>query len=149
MKKLFLTLALALGLATAQGQNDQIPTFAPGKESIEVAFFADIHVNEGNAMERAMRQAVEEVNSLPYDFVVIAGDLCNMGSDAELEVVHEIVSKFNKPLMVTAGNHENRIYRTDGIDITRLVCRELCIEDKYHPAGVLVFLRFGERSSNT
>ncbi|MBR3800346.1 MAG: metallophosphoesterase, partial [Rikenellaceae bacterium] len=106
MKKLLITLALVLGFATAQGQNNEIPTFCPDKEEIEIAFFADIHVNLGNAMEREMRKAVEEVNSLPYDFVVIAGDLCNMGSDAELELVHEIVSKFNKPLMVTAGNHE-------------------------------------------
>ena len=29
------------------------------------------------------------------------------------------------------GNHENRVYRNDGIDVTRLVCRELGIEEKY------------------
>ena len=50
MKKLLLTLTLALGIFTAQGQNNQIPTFCPDKESIEIAFFADIHVNEGNAL---------------------------------------------------------------------------------------------------
>ena len=106
MKKLLLTLSLVLASFAAQGQNNEIPTFCPDKESLEIAFFTDIHVNLGNAMEHAMREAVEEVNSLPYDFIIISGDLCNMGSDAELELVHEIVSKFNKPLMVTAGNHE-------------------------------------------
>lgn len=53
-----------------------------------------------------------------------------------------------KVIGVTAGNHENRVYRADGIDTTRLVCRELGIEDKYGPEGVLVFLRFGTRNGN-
>ena len=78
MKKLLLTLSLVLASFAAQGQNNEIPTFCPDKEEIEIAFFTDIHVNLGNAMEHAMREAVEEVNSLPYDFIIISGDLCNI-----------------------------------------------------------------------
>jgi hypothetical protein len=52
----------------------------------------------------------------------------------------------DKIIGATTGNHEERVYRLDGIDITRLVCRELCVEDKYSPDGELIFLRFGDVS---
>jgi predicted phosphodiesterase len=54
----------------------------------------------------------------------------------------------DKIIGVTAGNHENRIYKSDGIDVTRLICRELGVEDKYAPEGVLIFLRFGTRNGH-
>lgn len=43
------------------------------------------------------------------------------------------------------GNHENRTYKTDGIDMMRLLCRELGVENRYAPEGVLCFLRFGDK----
>ena len=52
-----------------------------------------------------------------------------------------------KIIGATAGNHENRVYRNDGLDVMRLVCRELGIEEKYAPEGVLIFLRFGTKAN--
>ena len=53
-----------------------------------------------------------------------------------------------KIIGATTGNHEARIYREDGIDIMRLVCRELQIESLYHPDGAVIFLRFGKMRSH-
>ena len=60
--------------------------------------------------------------------------------DAMVSLLNPIRSKI---IGVTAGNHEARVYRSDGLDMMRFVCRELCVEPKYNPEGVLIFLRFG------
>ena len=52
----------------------------------------------------------------------------------------------DKIIGATTGNHEARAYRSDGIDMTRLVCRQLGVEQYYHPDGVLMFVRFGRRN---
>lgn len=106
MKKLLLAIGLVASGIAARAASPQIETICPDKDSLTIAFFTDIHITPGNPMDGAMRTAVEEVNSLPFDMVIISGDLCNMGSDAELENVRRIVDGFDKPLMVTAGNHE-------------------------------------------
>jgi hypothetical protein len=50
----------------------------------------------------------------------------------------------DKILAVLSGNHENRIYRSDGIDITSLMCNQLGIHDRYSSTTALVFVRFGK-----
>ena len=50
----------------------------------------------------------------------------------------------DKILAVTPGNHEQRIYKTDGLDLTQLMCNQLGIGDRYSPASVLLFIRFGK-----
>jgi hypothetical protein len=54
----------------------------------------------------------------------------------------------DKILCITNGNHENRAYRKEGIDISRLVALQLGIGDLYSPASALLFLRFGKLSAH-
>ena len=79
MRNLILSILLVGFCTAAPARKPQIPTVCPDKDELNIAFFTDIHVTPGNRMDSAMRVAVKEVNSLPYDMVVISGDLCNMG----------------------------------------------------------------------
>jgi hypothetical protein len=54
----------------------------------------------------------------------------------------------DKILCITNGNHENRAYRKEGIDISKMVALQLGIGDVYSPAAALLFLRFGKQSSH-
>lgn len=49
----------------------------------------------------------------------------------------------DKILAVVGGNHENRIYKSDGIDITQLMCNELGIGDRYASTTAMLFIRMG------
>jgi predicted phosphodiesterase len=108
---------------------------------------------------RRIRQAEED----PYGLIVLNGDLMNTAVRSGVSDVYgEIMSPMqqiehmvdllrpvtDKIIGITSGNHENRVYKNDGIDTTRLVCRELGIEDRYAPEGVLIFLRFGTRNGH-
>ena len=71
-----------------------------------IVVFADLHVLPGNDCEKNMHIAVDEVNKLDADLVIINGDLTNEGSDIELSNVKSILDKINKPTYVLPGNHE-------------------------------------------
>jgi predicted phosphodiesterase len=52
----------------------------------------------------------------------------------------------DKILAVLPGNHEHRIYKTDGLDITEIMCNQLGIPEKYSSTTALLFIRFGQNS---
>ena len=121
---------------------------------------ADLHIGDAHCDESEVLARVKAAADDPYGLVILNGDLMNTALKTSVSDVYgEILSPMqqishlvtmlrpiaDKIIGVTAGNHENRVYRNDGIDVTRLVCRELGIEEKYAPEGVLIFLRFGPR----
>jgi hypothetical protein len=54
----------------------------------------------------------------------------------------------DKILCITNGNHENRAYRKEGIDVSKLVALQLGLGDKYTPTAAVLFIRFGKQSSH-
>lgn len=122
---------------------------------------SDLHIGDERARMDDIAQRIQQIKDDPFGLCICNGDLLNTATRTSVsDIYSEQLSPMqqmaaavkllepikDKIIAVTAGNHEQRIYRTDGIDITRLICRELGIEDKYHPDGVLVFLRFGKRT---
>ena len=75
-------------------------------DTLRVAFLTDIHVTPGNAQDSLLRIAIDEINASPCDIVLFGGDLTNLGSDAELEHVHALISRLRKPWCAVPGNHE-------------------------------------------
>lgn len=71
-----------------------------------IALLTDLHVTPGNPAEAALRTAVGEINSQPFDLVIVSGDLTNEGSDTELRNVKAILDSLTHPTAVIPGNHE-------------------------------------------
>lgn len=130
---------------------------------VNIYTLADLHIGDPHCLNAEVTRRIREAENDPYGLVILNGDLMNTAlrnsvSDVYGELMKPTdqiiyLSELLKPIAhkiigVTTGNHENRAYREDGIDITRLVCRELGIEGKYAPEGVLVFLRFGTRNGH-
>lgn len=120
---------------------------------------ADLHIGDPHHLRQEALEQIDRIREDPRGLAVLNGDLLNTAvrnsaSDVYGETLSPIaaVTELTELLMpikdrvigAVCGNHEWRIYRNDGIDIMRLVCRELGIEDRYNPEGVLIFLRFGE-----
>ena len=123
-----------------------------------VYILADLHIGDPHCDMSAVNAQIRRIQDDPHGVAICNGDLLNTAlktsvSDVYGEVlkpIDQIVTlvELLKPIRdkiigVTSGNHENRAYRNDGIDIMRLVCREMDIEDLYNPDGVLIFFRFG------
>ena len=128
-------------------------------DTVNIYAMADWHIGDLHSVQHEIDSHIRDVLNDPHGLTVLNGDLLNTAVKSS---VSDIYSEQMKPMDqilyltgllkpirdriigVTCGNHEARIYRNDGVDIMRIVCRELDIEDKYGPDGVLIFLRFGQ-----
>ena len=126
--------------------------------SIEIHTFADLHIGDTSCDIDAIHARIEMVKEKENAFVILNGDIMNNAtktsvSDSYAEEIppmqqlERFVSLFepikHKVLAVTSGNHENRTYNKEGIDLTDVACKQLGIEDKYAKTGALVFVKFG------
>ena len=124
---------------------------------IELLILADYHYADPNSDHNAIRRDIDYVNSHENAYCVLAGDLLdcalknslgdcytNLSPMEELSAMTNLLEPIaHKVIGIVGGNHEARHYRTNGVDMTRLMARQLGIEDKYSPDTAVIFLRFG------
>ena len=130
-------------------------------EEIEILVLADYHYADPHSDHDAIRRDIDYVASHDNVYCVLAGDLMdcalksslgdvytNLSPMEELSACMELLDPIaDKVIGVVGGNHEARHYKTNGVDMTRILCRQLGIEDKYSEDSELIFLRFGCNSS--
>ncbi len=105
-QKITLLLTAALLLCSGVQARRAPRHVAPRAAELNFAFLTDVHVTPGGESDSLLRVAVAEINASAVDFVLVTGDLCNMGSDAELHCVHGILKRLRKPWFIVPGNHE-------------------------------------------
>ena len=131
--------------------------------TVEIHPFADLHIGDKHCAIDNIKRRIEYVKGKDNAYIILNGDIMNNAtktsvsdSYAEELTPMEQISRFvelfepvkDKILCVTSGNHENRTYNKEGIDITRLCARELGVEKRYSKTGALLFLKFGCKSIN-
>lgn len=129
----------------------------------EIIAFADNHWADPNSDHDKVRADIDYVLNKDNAFCILNGDLmdCAIASSigdtygstlSPMDELRECVNLFKpladegKIICVTPGNHELRHYRTNGIDLTELMCRQLNISHVYTPTTALLFIRLGEQN---
>ena len=129
----------------------------------EVHCFADAHIGDKQTNYDLLKQRIKHCEDTENCIVLLNGDLCNTATKTSvsdiyaesirpMEQMQRVVDLFgklaeqDKIAAVTDGNHERRIYKQDGIDLTEVIATQLGIRDRYSSGMALVFLRFGERT---
>ncbi len=136
----------------------------PYADMIEIHPMADLHIGDAHCDYKGILERLEYIKNTPNAYVILDGDLMDTaiansvgdtyGANLQpMEQLKHCVKLFepirDKILAVLPGNHENRVYRSDGLDITQLMCSQLGIQDRYSPTTALLFVRFGEGSKGT
>lgn len=131
----------------------------PYAEQIEIHPLSDLHIGDRNCDYKSILERIEYIKNTPNCYCILDGDLMDCAiatsvgdtygaSIQPMEQLKHSVRLFepikDKILAVLQGNHENRIYKSDGLDITSLMCNQLGIHDRYSSTTALVFVRFGE-----
>lgn len=131
----------------------------PYADYIEILPMADLHIGDANIDYRGVIERIEYIKSTANAYCILDGDLMDTAISSSvgdtygasippMEQLEHCVKIFepirDKILCVLPGNHENRLYRTDGIDVTELMCSQLGIVQKYSPTTAVVFVRFGK-----
>lgn len=125
---------------------------------IEIHPMADLHLGDSQADFKMIMERIEHIKNTPNAYCILGGDLMDTAISSSIgdtyganlqpmEQLKECVKIFepikDKILAVLPGNHENRAYKTDGIDITEIMCAQLGIPERYSPTTALLFIRLG------
>ena len=94
---LFLLLAVAL--------------FQPGRSQIKAfrfAFISDTHIGSPSGQaEEDLRRTVRDINAMnDIAFVVITGDITELGTNEELRMAKQILDSLDVPYYIIPGNHD-------------------------------------------
>ena len=120
---------------------------------------ADFHLGDIHSDFKKIQEYLAYIKDNDNVFTVLNGDMMDAAIQSSIgdtygaslqpmEQLAQCVKIFepikDKILAVTPGNHEQRIYKSDGLDLTQLMCNQLEIGERYSPASVLLFIRFGK-----
>lgn len=126
---------------------------------IQIMPLSDLHVGDPHSNMDLIKSNIARIQADENMYCILAGDLMNtaivgsksdsygetMRPSEQLETCYDLFAPIvNKILCITPGNHEARITRTAGTDMTRLFARELGLQDIYCPDAGLVFVKFGK-----
>jgi predicted phosphodiesterase len=135
----------------------------PYAETIEILPLADLHIGDSQCDYSLILERIDYIKNTPNAYCILDGDLmdtaiassigdtyaANLQPMEQLKHCVEIFEPIkDKILAVLSGNHENRVYKSDGLDITELMCAQLGIAYKYSPTTALLFIRFGKTSGH-
>lgn len=127
-------------------------------DRIELHPLADLHIGDASCNYSDILAELEYIKNTPNCYCVLDGDLMDTAIKSsigdtysavlqpmtQLEACVKLFAPLkDKILAVISGNHENRIYKQDGIDMTKLMCDQLGIPERYSPTTVLLYIRFG------
>lgn len=127
-------------------------------KSVNLHILSDWHIGDLSCRLDDIEAEVKEIQNDPNAFAICNGDLCNtatknsvsdcyceqMPVQKQIEKVATMLQPIRDKIIGFAnGNHEARVWRESGVDISSCICSRLDILDKYVNEGGLIFLRFG------
>ncbi len=87
-----------------------------GAQTFKYAFVTDTHVGTATG-EEDLRRTVADLNRQnDIDFVLVTGDVTEMGTLTEIKLAKEILSGLNKPVHLIPGNHDTGWSESGGVD---------------------------------
>lgn len=131
---------------------------------LELHTFADEHIGDNCCDMPRLKARIDYVANTPNAYCVMNGDILDYASRSsigdiearefnimgQLEKAVELFTPIkDKILAITNGNHENRGYKKEGFDISKMIAMQLGLGDIYTPASAILFLRFGETTGKT
>lgn len=107
MKYIFFIFALTCSFFCADAQN------------FKYAFVTDTHVGTATG-EEDLRRTVKDINNQPdLDFIVVTGDVTEMGTKLEIKLANSILNGLKKPYYVIPGNHDTGWSESGGVDFIK------------------------------
>ncbi|MCW3087121.1 MAG: metallophosphoesterase [Sediminibacterium sp.] len=81
------------------------------------AFISDTHIGSPNGgAEEDLRRTVADINLMTdIDFVVITGDITELGTDAEIRLAKQILDGLKVPYYIIPGNHDSGWSESGGV----------------------------------
>ncbi len=95
------------------------------------AFLSDTHIGSPNGgAEEDLRRTVADINQMTdIAFVVITGDITELGTDAEIKLAKEILDGLKVPYYIIPGNHDSGWSESGGVSFGKIFGNDKFIFD--------------------
>lgn len=125
---------------------------------VELHIFADEHFGDEHCDVKRLMQRIEYVRDTPTAYCILNGDIIDNATKTSIgdtytqtfnpmEQLRRAVEIFepikDKIFCITHGNHENRTYKKEGINLSALMATQLGLEDRYTSTSAVMFVRLG------
>lgn len=99
------------------------------KKPFRFAFISDTHIGSPNGgADEDLRRTVADINSMSdVDFVVLTGDITELGKNEELALAKQILDSLDIPYYIIPGNHDTGWSESGGLSFTKTFG-----DDKFH-----------------
>ncbi|MFA4868334.1 MAG: PQQ-binding-like beta-propeller repeat protein [Pedobacter sp.] len=88
-------------------------------QDFKYAFVTDTHVGTATG-EEDLRRTVKDINSQhDLDFILVTGDVTEMGTKLEIKLANSILNGLKKPYYVIPGNHDTGWSESGGVDFIK------------------------------
>jgi outer membrane protein assembly factor BamB/Icc-related predicted phosphoesterase len=89
-------------------------------KTFRFAFLSDTHIGSPNGgAEEDLRRTVADINAMnDVDFVVLTGDITELGTNEELALAKKILDSLNIPYYIIPGNHDTGWSESGGLSFT-------------------------------
>lgn len=127
-------------------------------KSAEILPLADFHIGDAMSDRKHTQSLLKHIEETPNCYAILGGDImdtaiassigdtygANLQPMKQLEFAVKLFEPIkDKILCVLHGNHENRVYKSDGVDMTQVMCNQLGIGERYSATTALLFVRLG------
>ena len=91
-------------------------------KSFRFIHISDTHIGSPNGeAEEDLRRTVRDINQMnDVAFVIITGDITELGTDRELEVAKRILDSLHVKYYIIPGNHDSGWSESGGVSFTRI-----------------------------
>lgn len=132
-------------------------------KDIKLITVADYHNGSPQCNTELIQKEIKFIKENENVFAVVNGDLIENATRSsvgdvftqtlspmqQLQTIIDLLEPIkDKIICITSGNHEDRSYKNEGVDMMLIVAKQLGLADRYCNASCLVFLRFGKQTAN-
>ncbi|NTS42824.1 PQQ-binding-like beta-propeller repeat protein [Flavisolibacter sp. BT320] len=91
------------------------------KKPFRFAFISDTHIGSPNGgADEDLRHTVADINTMTdVDFVVLTGDITELGKNEELALAKQILDSLDIPYYIIPGNHDTGWSESGGLSFTK------------------------------
>lgn len=126
---------------------------------MELHLFADEHLGDPHSDVKRILERIAYVKDTPNAYCILNGDIIDNATKTSvgdtytqklnpMDQLSEAVRIFapikDKILCITHGNHENRTYKHEGINLSYLLATQLGLVHRYTPTSAVLFVRLGD-----
>lgn len=127
--------------------------------NLKIYVLSDAHLGDANADIPTLKKIINFIKETPECYCILLGDILNTAlKNSKSDIYSETLSVMDaqklalelltpikdKIIAMTPGNHENRVWREVGVDLSLWLAEKLGLEDRYRNNAISLSIQFGK-----